>query len=231
MTEFPTGAPDGPYRPPIAPPIAPAPELAPARPAVPWLTRRDLLVAAGIIVTLAALGVGVGVIWWAISPGRPLGLYVTPHAVIADETESFISTDGRFVLLNGALGLVAGIATWLFRSWRGPVTVLALAVGGFVGSVVADRIGQLLGGGASTGPSDRAVILPLQVHAHGLLIAEALVAVAVYALCTLFANRDDLGRDAVDRDAGSPVPPSVPAAPAAPSWPGSAGAWDDPQRL
>ncbi|HSY15029.1 MAG TPA: hypothetical protein VK816_03510, partial [Jatrophihabitantaceae bacterium] len=34
--------------------------------------------------------------------------------------------------------------------------------------------------------------LPLQVHAHGLLVVEAALALIVYLICALFAARDDL---------------------------------------
>lgn len=166
--------------------------------------------AAGIIVgVLAVLGILVGLLWWAISPGRPLGIAIAPGQVVADETESFISTDGRFLILTAVVGLVAGVLAWRRRSWRGPLVPLALALGGLLGALLTDLIGRTVGGGQSA-PTPDAATLKLAVHAEGFLLAEAFVGVVVYALCALFANHDDLGRTAE-------VSGAIPAADAEPS--------------
>jgi hypothetical protein len=160
----------------------------------PWFTRRDIEVGVGVVVVLAVVGVLIGLLWWGISPGRPLGVTIGKGQVVADETESFISTDGRFLILTAVVGLIAGFLLWTRRAWRGPVAIAALAVGGFAGALLTDLIGRSLGGGQATGPLNQAITLPLSVHARSLWLAEPFLAVLVYGLFALFAAGDDLGR-------------------------------------
>lgn len=170
---------------------------APAR----WVSREDLLAGLYLVATLAVLGAVLGVVWQWWSPPGPLGYVVAPHAIQPDETEAFIAGDGRFAVICAAAGLVAGLAAWFRKPTRGPVTAVALAVGGLLGALLTDAVGHLLGGGTADGKA-RTILreLPLSVHMHGLLLLEAAVAVLVYALCVAFAADDDLGR---------PEPPSV----------------------
>lgn len=147
------------------------------------------------MIALAVLGALLGFVWERWSPAGPRGFVIAPHAVQPDETESFVAADGRFAVICAAVGLVAGLTAWLRRSARGPVTAIALAVGGLAGAGLTDLVGHLRAGGSADGKT-QAVIpeLPLWVHMHGLLVLEATVAVLVYGLCVAFAAADDLGR-------------------------------------
>lgn len=144
---------------------------------------------------LAVLGALLGVLWQWWSPPGPLGYVIAPHAVQPDETEAFIAADGRFAVICASTGLVAGVAAWWHKPTRGPVTAVALAVGGVLGAVLTDLVGHLLAGGTGDGKT-RTILphLPLAVHMHGLLALEAAVAVLVYSLFVSFAAADDLGR-------------------------------------
>lgn len=165
--------------------------------------RKDVRAGAGIVLALAVLGALLGVVWQRWSPPGGLGFVVAPHAIQPDETESFIAADGRFAVICAAAGLFAGVLAWLRTSIRGPVTALALGVGGLLGSLLTGLVGHLLGGGAGDGRTNTILHhLPLSVHMRGLLLLEATVAVLVYGLCASFAAEDDLGRP------GS-APPSV----------------------
>jgi hypothetical protein len=148
-----------------------------------------------LALALAALGAALGVLWQWWSPPGPLGYVIAPHAVQPDETEAFIAGDGRFAVICAAAGLLAGVAAWLHKPTRGPVTAVALAVGGVVGAVLTDLVGHALAGGAGDGKT-RTILreLPLSVHMRGLLVLEGAVAVLVYALFVSFAAADDLGR-------------------------------------
>jgi hypothetical protein len=160
--------------------------------------------------------------WW--SPPGPLGYVIAPHAIQPDETEAFIAADGRFAVICAGTGLVAGVAAWLRKSTRGPVTAMALAVGGVAGAVLTDVVGHALGGGSDAGKT-RTILheLPLAVHMRGLLVLEAAVAVLVYALFVSFAAADDLGR------AGEGERPGDGGGPPAPGGPWSVGMGDQPQ--
>ena len=160
-----------------------------------WAPRHDLAAGAYLVAALAVLGALLGVIWQWWSPPGPIGYVVAPHAIQPDETEAFIAGDGRFAVICVAAGLLAGVVAWILKPNRGPVTGLALAVGGLLGSLLTDVVGHLLAGGTGNGKTDTVLReLPLSVHMRGLVLLEAAIAVLVYALCVSFAAEDDLGR-------------------------------------
>lgn len=147
------------------------------------------------MVGLAAAGALLGLLWQQISPRTKGFVYIPPHGIIAEESESLIAGDGRFVLLTCAAGLVAAVAAWFRRSARGPAVALALAAGGLLGALVTDRVGQATGGGQNGGTLNEVITLSVRVHARGLLLLEPAIALLVYAALALFARRDDLGAD------------------------------------
>jgi Protein of unknown function (DUF2567) len=167
-------------------------------PTEPWLERDDLRLAAVTIAALAVVGALAGLLWSAWSRTATRGLVYTKTAIIPDQTEGFISTDGRFVVITAAIGIIAGLIAWRLRTRRGPVTVAGLAVGAVVGAGLTDLIGHLVGGGTTKGTVGTVLArLPLQVHATGALFVEAALAVAVYMLWAAFVRPDDLGRGSV----------------------------------
>jgi hypothetical protein len=167
----------------------------PTRVKSPWAPREDVRAGLYLVLALAVLGALLGVVWQWWSPPGPLGYVVAPHAIQPDETEAFIAGDGRFAVICASAGLLAGLVTWLRRSTRGPVTVLALGVGGLLGSYLTSAVGHALGGGTDDGKTNTLIRhLPLSVHMRGLLLLEATVAVLVYGVCASFAAEDDLGR-------------------------------------
>jgi hypothetical protein len=158
-------------------------------------SRADVLSGAFVVVVLAVLGAALGLLWQAWSPPGPLGLVVTPGAIEPDETEAFAAGDGRFAMIGIVVGLLAGGLVWLHRSTRGPIAVLALAIGGLLGAGATALVGHLVRGGSTSGKAGTLLQhVPLTVHARGLFVVEAAVAVLVYVVCAAFAERDDLGR-------------------------------------
>jgi Protein of unknown function (DUF2567) len=147
------------------------------------------------MVGLAAAGALLGLLWQQISPRTQGFVYVPPHGIIAEENESLVATDGRFVLLTCAAGIVAAVAAWSRRSARGPAAALALAAGGLLGALLTDRVAHATGGGHDGGTLNEVITLSVRVHARGLLFLEPAVALLVYAACALFSRRDDLGAD------------------------------------
>ena len=176
----------------------PQPAAQPAPPtgvrSMPWFSTRDLGPAAVVLVVLAAIGALLGLWWQHISP-RTKGFVYLPHAVIPDEKEAFVASDGRYLLMTGAVGIVVAVAAWLWRSTRGPAVGLALVVGGLLGALLTDFVGRRTGGGHEDGAVNAVITLPIRVHARGLLLIEPALAALVYAACALFAKRDDLGVD------------------------------------
>jgi len=180
-------------RAPVAyPPPPPQQALPPGPRRKAWFSARDLGPAAVILVVLAAAGALLGLWWQHISP-RTKGFVYLPNAVIPEEKESFVATDGRFLLLTCSAGVIVAVAAWLRRSARGPATALALVAGGLLGALLTDFVGRVTGGGHDDGALNAVITLPIRVHARGLLLVEASIAAFVYAACALFAKRDDLG--------------------------------------
>jgi hypothetical protein len=182
---------------PYPPPSQPAPQHPdPATPRPPWITRDELVSGALLVLALVVAGAVVGVIWHLWSDTATRGLVYYKKAIVPDETEGFVSSDGRFVVLTAILGLLAGIACWLRPHGRGPVGVAALAIGAVLGSFVTGLVGYLIGGGSTAGAiGTQLARLPLEVHARGFYFVEAFFGLVVYLVCALFVSRDDLGVD------------------------------------
>ncbi len=171
----------------------PPPPAAHTVPVEPWFTRTDLRAAAIVVGVLAVVGVGVGILWQAISP-HSVGYVQSAQFTIPDEAEGFIAADGRYVLLTGAVGLIAGLAGYLWRSTRGPVMALAVAAGGTLGAWLTALVGGALSSGHDTGKVNTLVTMKVGLHAHSLLAVEGALALIVYLVAVLLAGPDDLGR-------------------------------------
>lgn len=153
-----------------------------------------------LLLALAALGAALGAVWQSWSPPGPFGI-IYGDGTQPDETETFAAADGRFAIIVGGVGLIAGIVVWLVRRARGPYVVLALGAGGIGGAALTWWVGHLIRGTAHTfacyPPSGKAACtdhLPLTLHMVGLLYLEPAVAILVYGLLVAFAHHDDLGR-------------------------------------
>ncbi|SHG63025.1 Protein of unknown function [Jatrophihabitans endophyticus] len=180
----------------------------------------DLRVAAVIVLALAVVGALLGLVWAAWSPPGPIAL-VRSAGLQPDETEAFVAGDGRYLVLSAVAGLLAGLLAWTRSRQRGPIVLLALAVGGLAGSLLLWAVGRLTGGGSTDGKVNTIVArLPLTLHAHGLLFLQAGVAVLVYGLLVAFAARDDLGRPDPLRDRLHAAATAPPGAHPAPGHPG-----------
>ena len=147
-----------------------------------------------VIAGLGLVGIVLGLIWGWWSPPGPLARRV-PGGTVTDETEAFVATDGRYLVLVAVAGLVAGGALWWQTRRRGPLAVWALALGGLAGAALTELAGRLTGGGSfDTVQGGFIRQLPVSLHMKGLLFVEPALAVLVYGLFVAFANHDDLGR-------------------------------------
>lgn len=151
-----------------------------------------------VVVLMWALGGVLGLVWERWSPPGPAGFLIAPGLVEPGESEAFVAGDGRFAVIALAVGIVAGLIVWFTRIGRGVPAVLVLALGGLGGAGATALVGHGVRGAGkhySCGGGTATCIdhLPLAVHAHGLLLLEAAVAVLVYGLCVSFTRSDDLG--------------------------------------
>nr|WP_168508174.1 AAA family ATPase [Streptomyces sp. S1D4-11]QIY95318.1 AAA family ATPase [Streptomyces sp. S1D4-11] len=159
--------------------------------------KTEVLEAAVVTVAVVLAGVLLGVLWWWLAPHVPL--IADDSAVYLKDTEGeqAIGVDGTFTLLALAFGAVSAVVVFLVRRRGGVPLVVALAVGGVLGSLLAWRIGIWLG------PTQNVVAhakhvgkgvtfsAPLKLGAKGALLAWSLAALVVHlGLTALFGPRD-----------------------------------------
>lgn len=146
---------------------------------------------------MTVAGVALGLLWLWLAPRVPLVSDDTAVFLSDSEGEEAIGADGTFILLALAFGAVsAGLVFWFHRK-GGIALVVALAVGGVLGSVLAWQLGTWLGPTddvvAHAREAGKGVIFdaPLELHAKGALLAWSLAAMAVHlGLTGMFGPRD-----------------------------------------
>ncbi|WP_329216349.1 DUF2567 domain-containing protein [Streptomyces sp. NBC_01485] len=163
--------------------------------------KTELREAAAITVVVAFLGALLGLLWVWLVPKVPLvGDLVEGNWVVYfkdTEGEQAIGVDGTFTLLALAVGAVSAVAVFAWRRRGGVPIVVALALGGILGSVLAWRLGVWLGPESDVIAHARAVgkgvtfSAPLKLGAKGALLAWSLAALVVHlGLTALFGPRD-----------------------------------------
>jgi hypothetical protein len=181
-------------------------------------TRADLRIAGVLAVGLAVLGAVLGFVWSAWSGAQQRAYVIAAGQLYPfDEVETRAAADGRYLVIVAAVGLLAGLLTWLLRSAnRGPLVLLGLEIGALGGAALTWWVGYLSGGGTDVGKTNTIIAhLPLSLHMHGLLFVEPAVAALVYGLFVAFAARDDLGHPDPVRDTLAGANAGADAAPAA----------------
>lgn len=153
------------------------------------------------VVAVALSGALLGVLWWWLAPSVPLVGEVAGDKWVVylknSEGEQAVGVDGVFTLLALAFGGVSALVVFLLRRRGGVPLVVALGVGGLLGSVLAWRVGVWLGPAqdviAHAKDVGRGVTFsaPLKLGAKGALLAWSLSALVVHlGLTGLFGPRD-----------------------------------------
>lgn len=157
--------------------------------------------AAVITVAAALAGVLLGVLWNWLAPRVPLvGEVIDGSWVVYvkdTEGEQAVGVDGTFTLLALAFGVLTGVVVFLLRRRGGVPVVLALGVGGLLGSLVAWRVGVWLGPSqdvlAHAKEAGRGVTFsaPVKLGAKGALLTWSFAGLLVHlGLTALFGPRD-----------------------------------------
>ncbi|TRV79208.1 ABC transporter permease [Streptomyces sp. 130] len=203
----------------------------PAGPAVPYGShlasspgvdrdelRADLRRAGIVAAAVTVAGVLMGLLWLWLAPRVPLVSDGTAVFLNDSEGEEAIGADGTFALLGLAFGAVsAGLVFWFHR--RGGIWLtVGLAVGSVLGSLLAWQLGTRLGPTsdvvAHAREAGKGVVFdaPLEMHAHGVLLAWGLAAMLVHlGLTAAWGPRDFEGEWASYGEWGpgaSSAPPS-----------------------
>jgi hypothetical protein len=163
--------------------------------------RIEVLQGAVVTVVVTLAGVLLGVLWWWLAPHVPLvGDVVDKNWVVYledTEGEQAVGVDGTFTLLGVAFGVVSALVVFLLRRRGGVPLVVALGVGGLLGSLLAWRIGIWLGPAQDVIAHAREVgkgvtfSAPLELGAKGALLAWPVAALVVHlGLTGLFGPRD-----------------------------------------
>lgn len=154
------------------------------------MTRRLRGVAATFGATTAALvllGAPLGLLWAAVAPHATYLLTGQGPLPADPESDAVFAADGWFTLIALGAGLVCGVLACLLPRWRGPASVLGLAVGGLLGAVVAWRVGRLVDLGQyrhmlDGGVRGARVPGPLTLRARGVLVVWPLLSVVTVAV-------------------------------------------------
>lgn len=144
----------------------------------------------GVLAALvvALLGFPVGWLWTAIAP-RTTYVVAAGKAYLGNpEGQTLIAADGWFAVLAVAAGVCCAVAAYLLAGRFGEFGLLtAVAVGGTAASLLAWRIGHMVGLSAyqhllRTGRDGVAVRAPLDLHAVGVILLWPLAAVVAFGL-------------------------------------------------
>lgn len=103
---------------------------------------QDAVVFAQVVIGCVLLGAPAGLLWAHLAPR--LTVTVTADGIQADDVEStkaFIGADGSYLVVMLVLGVLCGVLAWWLARRSGPVTVLALAVGGSLAALIAASVG------------------------------------------------------------------------------------------
>lgn len=178
--------------------------------------------AALVVVCSVLVALPVGLAWWLLAPltlveKRSDGLY----RVGGEGDESAVAADGWFAAITLAAGIMVALVVYLRTRPGRVVPLVALVVGGVLGSLAAWRLGHLLGPGslqatAAGLPVGSRFRGPLDVSAYGVLLAWPMATVITYFAVAAGAETgeheqpqepgiDD--RDAVSRGAAEPSGP------------------------
>ncbi|MEU5085840.1 DUF2567 domain-containing protein [Streptomyces sp. NPDC021356] len=220
--------PGGDAQPPAQPPVESAPEQTRQAPADGAGTagpvdgqdgpgmKTELREAAVVTVAVALGGVLLGLLWLWLAPRIPLVGNVTGNSWVVylkdTEGEQAIGVDGTFTLLALGLGVLSAVVVFLLRRRGGVPLVVALCVGGLLGSLLAWRLGVWLGPQQDVVAHARAVgegktfSAPIRLGAKGALLAWPLAALVVHlALTALFGPRDPDPYDQESHEGPSPA--------------------------
>ncbi len=149
----------------------------------------EIGIAARVVVASAALGALAGFAWVTLAP-RPQLRVSKGHLVDAvGYPETYVASDMILALLClGAGLLIAAVGCYRYRH-PSVGLVAGLLLGGFIGSLLAWRVGLLIaGGGAITAagyPEGEIVTAPLMLGAKGVLVLWPMAALVWCATVNL----------------------------------------------
>ncbi|MGP4018086.1 DUF2567 domain-containing protein [Saccharopolyspora sp. 5N708] len=170
--------------------VAPAPRV---------VVKADLLPAVSALSLVALLGLPIGWVWSRLAPPQEsvLGEQGTLTPLLVESYHDFDAI-AIFALLAFAAGLLTAAVLWLLRGRRGPVLLIAGALGSLVASWLGIQLGASFAAGLYAMPSnprlgDLIAIAP-EINTHWVLLTQPLGVALGYGLAASWNGLDDLGR-------------------------------------
>jgi hypothetical protein len=166
----------------------------------PAFSRSDLFGAVSVLSAVSLLGLPLAWLWARLAPAQ---LSVVQNdgtlAALPAESQHRFDALALFVLLGLAAGVLSGVAVWLLRQRRGPLTLLGLAAGSVVAAWLAMRVGLSFvdgryGGAVRAAVPDAVVSAVPRLESAWVMIAQPLAAVLAYGVAAAINGMDDLGR-------------------------------------
>ncbi|MQY16761.1 hypothetical protein SRB5_69640 [Streptomyces sp. RB5] len=159
--------------------------------------RSELVEAVLLALAVAVSGALLGFLWEKLATPVPL-VARDGNVLLADsEAEHAIAIDGTFALLALGMGALWAAGVFVWRRRGGVPLVLALALGGVLGAVVAWQLGEWMGptddivAAAKAAGEGHTFGAPLRLGAKTALLAWPVGAMFVHLVLTgLFGPRD-----------------------------------------
>ncbi|WP_046471644.1 hypothetical protein [Allosalinactinospora lopnorensis] len=159
------------------------------------MARRRLVMGTAVMGSVAALGVPLGLLWWAIAPRPEVTVTGNGTTVPLPLSETVFASEGYFAIIMVCAGVACGYGTYLVQykvaSRHGTdlrlVCLVGLVIGAVAGSLVAWRVGVGLDSGAfertlADAEPEEVVQAGLQLRALGTLLVWPFVCVLQYGL-------------------------------------------------
>jgi hypothetical protein len=102
---------------------------------------------AGVLAAVATvlLGAPVGLLWAVVAPRTEVVLVGQDVRLLQPGSSAFIAADGVFLLAVAVAGAVGGLVAWRLGRAHGPAVVVGLTLGGLLAAYVAMVVGEQVG--------------------------------------------------------------------------------------
>jgi hypothetical protein len=171
--------------------------------------RQRSVAAVGTAAIIALLGLPLGWAWSSFAPWLPGVVRSDGLYLLEPYGEQRAGQETWFILLSIGTGIVIGIVAWVaLRRFRGPLMVIALAVGGIAGGWIAWRFGHNIGRGHALAVAEHArigdvILVPPDLrikqggniafwhglpYLSGVLLYLAIAAIVTYVVIAGFAT-------------------------------------------
>ncbi|MFC4000823.1 DUF2567 domain-containing protein [Prauserella oleivorans] len=164
------------------------------------VVKADLLPAVSVVSFVGLLGIPLGLLWAVLAPPQRERVVRAGAEPVPLQLESWHRFDDLaiFLLIGLATGILVGVAVWLLRERRGPVVLIAAALGSLLSAWLAMRLGLAFAESRYAIDSPPAlgdvVERAPRLESAWALVAQPFTTVLAYGFLATWNSRDDLGR-------------------------------------